>query len=301
MIKCNFGMAFFNSIVRNGGKELNEYNALSRERKIEVISKFWSSLVRFVFLNKLNVTYWREADAKEREIAKQYFSTIPDAIVLKGRKQEDEAFLALTVSYNEELCSAEITPYVVAKDKATEELLAGKIGHILIALEKYLARKLTKEMAIKHCYEALYGQGLCSVRGDDAVTMYRIMRKAIYHYPKFAELDDCNKRDILRKGYYRGMQVSARERDMFSFARATFEVFFVHGLANVVYKFDPNLNKYKTYERCGQSPYCIPSSVCPRFIMYKFGTSIGVDIKTSFLPFDLWELLARQELASAPV
>ncbi len=300
MIKCNFGMVVFDSIVRKGGKELSEYKALPEQSKIEIIAKFWANLVKFVLLNKLNYNYWREPEAKERDLNKKFFSDFPNSIVLKGKKQNDQACLALTVSYNDALSAIEINPYVVAKDKATEEHLLDKVSQQLILVEKFLARNLTKELAIKFCYETLYSQDLCSVRGDEAVTMYKIMMRAIKHYPDFAAINDDMKREVLSKGFYRARCVSARERDVYTFARATFESLESFGLTSVVYKFDPNLNKYKTYERCGQSPNYLPHSNCPRFISYKFGTSSGVEIGTSFLPFDLWELLAKPEAANAP-
>lgn len=302
MVNCNFGMAFFKAIVKSSERELMEYNGLSEERKINIISKFWANMVKFILLNKLSESYWKEPESKDREVISYLFPDLPaDAIVLKGKKQDDKAYLAFTVSFNENLCSAEIMPYVVAKDKATEEHLVDKVSQNLITVEKFLSRKITKEMAIKFCFETLYSQDVCNVWGDEAVIMYKIMLRANRHYPKFAELSAYEKRKILAEAYRKGMQRSARERDAYTFARATFEVFESTGLANILYKYDPNLNKYKTFERCGRSPYYIPGSACPRFITYKFQTKSGAEIRTSFLPFDLWELLAKAETANVTV
>ena len=294
MIKCNFGMVWFDTIMRIGGEELSKYHELSKEKRIEVISKFWANLVKFVLLNKFENTYWREADAKEKE----FFSSMQEAIILKGKKQADEAYLILNVSYNQALSVAEIVPYVIAKDESTKERLLDKVSQQLILVEKFLARNLTEELAIKYCFETLYGEKLCSVRGDEAVTMYKIMMRAIKHYPEFAKLDKDDQYEVLRKGFARGRIINARERDMYTFARATFEVMEKLGLTRFVYKYDPNLNKYKTYERCGASPHRIPHSICPRFIMYKFGTASGVEIRTSFMPFDLWEMLIKSDLSN---
>lgn len=292
MIKCNIGMANFDTIVKYSGKELNEYRKLSDERKLSIISRFWTYMVKFILLNHIGETMWKEPEAKDWAEARNLFS-MSDAIVLKGKKQDDKAYLVFTVSYNPNLCVAEINPLVAAKDKETEERIKEKVSQSFIRVEKFLSKKITKEMTIRFAFETFFGEGVCSVRGDDAVTMYKIMNRTAKHYPKFADLSDKEKIEVMAQGYRSGMKRSARERDIYTFSRHTFEVLEKSGLADVLYKYEGNLNKYITYVRLGGSPNFLPGTTCPRFIDYGFELKSGTYIRCSYLAFDLWELLAK--------
>lgn len=291
MIRCNGGMVYFNKIVGSGVHEFRAYQSLSDERKREIISLFWTNLVKFFLLNKMENSNWKEATAKD-DAQSMFSREIPNAIFLKLKEKKEEGYLAISVSYDEKLCTAEIKSFVIADDKTKKEKYEREIQKALISIEKSLSQKITKMMVLKYCFETLYSQRLCKVRGNDAVTMYQIMCRANKHYPKFAKLSQDKKVGIIRTGYLKGMKVSARYRDVYSFSMATFEALELAGMADIVYKYNPIINKYSTYERCGQSPYCVPGATCPRFINYLVKTKSGATYQTSFLSFDLWELLA---------
>lgn len=295
MIKCNIGMAYFKTAT----KELQDYNSLSSEDQTNIIAKFFANLIKFIWLNKMAISVWKEPDSKEQKNILDMFTEIPDAVVLKGKTESDKAYLAFSVAYNSALCTVEIMPYVLAKDKATEEKYLETVSKDLIVIENYISRKITKELVIKFCFETLYGEKVCSVRGDDAVTMYRIMLRATKHYPKFAELQHKEKMKTLKTAYQRGMRESTRNRDIYVFSKALFEIMERSGLADILYKYDWNLGRYKMFERCGKSPNFLPGSTCPRFICYKYDIKSGVEVKTAFLPYDLWELLAKPDVVEA--
>lgn len=291
MIYCKKGMEYFKKIVGCGLPEFREYQSLLSERQREIISLFWTNLVKFFLLNKMENTSWKEATEKDN--ASSMFSReISNAIFLKLKDKKEEGYLAISVSYDESLCTAEVKTVVIADDKQKKQQYEREIQKLLISVEKSLSQKLNETMVINFCFETLYSQKLCKIRGGDAVTMYKIMCRANKHYPKFAKLSRSKKADILRAGHNNGMKAPERYRDEYTFAMATFEALERAGMADIVIKHNPIINRYSTYERCGQSAYCLPGATCPRFINYILKTDNGAAYRTSFLSFDLWELLA---------
>ena len=156
-----------------------------------------------------------------------------------------------------------------------------------------------QENFLRILFSILHAKGLSQATGDDAVIMYRIYKKALYHYPQFKECSSDMQNSILQEAFLRGRIY--RNHDIFVYAKETFLVFAKNGLIDRIVAVDKIENVYKSFikvweNRADRRNYEHPSEVWEYnaliYVTYEYKGKSGVTIQTSFHPCDLWCLLS---------
>lgn len=150
-------------------------------------------------------------------------------------------------------------------------------------------------------FSILHAKGISLETGEDIVTMYRIYKNALYHYPQFKECSYAKQFSILHEAFMKGRLF--RNHDIYVYAKETFLIFAKKGLIDSIISVDKIENVSKPFSkiwenRSDRRNYEHPSEVWEYnaiiYVMYEYKAKSGVMIRTSFHPSDLWLLLCGQ-------
>ena len=129
--------------------------------------------------------------------------------------------------------------------------------------------------------------------------MYRVYNNALKYFPQFKTLNGKTRADVMDRGYRRSRGQRSGSKDIWTFAKGTFEVFANDGLIDEVIREDHVTGKLVKHTKFMENRKDRRNPDKPReiweenaliFVGYQYGAH---RLRTSILAYDLWSLLAR--------
>lgn len=322
---------WLNTVVHDDARELRDYKSLSAAERLEILTEVFQRAFLAFWLYGSKKTEWNrrritqnkkgktESFGTDNEQLPQTVMLYSKALVSGGSVGEEEnlnekkvpkatAKANFSFDMQKSILHVEVTDVVTENSedrKAFESSLESELRAAKVAMESYMGM----DRFLKTFFDTLHIRRITSVMGGEAVTMHRIYKNAMQSYPLFKGLSYNTRIDLLRKGYRSARAMSGGSRDIHSFAKATFEAFDAQGgVLGKVYTREAITNKYKTFtkvyenrrNRCNpENPSQIWESNSLIFAEYEHPIADGsATLRTSFLAFDLWDLLARSEMVA---
>lgn len=304
-------------LVENEAKAIQKYSALSAEKKREVQEMAFIKVFLYFWFSFGRKSAWiREKSVKlkktdnETDINAVFDSeTVSNVVTIKSRGMDEDkkpratakvsfAYDDLTGSLNVDIAEVECSN---AFSKANYE---HSLHRELMEAKKDMDIEMDFEIFLKYFFGTLKATELAYVEGGEAVLMYRIYNKAMERYPLFEKLNMYDRLDVLDRGLRRARAARSGARDIHYFAKCTFEVFAEDNLINKVIREDHVTGKLKTYYKVSENrrdrvnpdaPSQVWERNCLIFATYKDLNGI----QTSFLAFDLWNMLAQSTKVNA--
>lgn len=305
MIRCNNGRTLQKRILAYAREEADKIRRLSSEEQNLLFEEIYRQMIkeRLTGGGKAGESLWKFVEDK-LELKNKNTISFPKTLAFKGKCAASEAVAVVSVEYDSATNSVDVKHMVNAATEEEKEKYEANLEDELFDIAISFEKDLSEELFIKIFFEVLCSAKLSNVVGRDAVYMKRIMEVAPRYFVLFSNEPDFKKIEILRKAYFEGRTVASNLRDIYTFARATFEQFVIAGLDRQVRKFDYALQKRKTFTKIGKSPRTIGRNGCPLFIDYVCSSKEGKPaddkseeyiFRTSILSSELWGLLARAD------
>ncbi len=326
------------TVLKNGGKELQEFEALSPFLRLDILTEVFQRIfLTFWMYSGSKKSDWNrkrvvEKKKKKSEDGSTNFDNemLTKVILLSSKvtesgeeieddvpnaKDDDQKKKPLVTAkakflYDEKKGILEIeVEDVKGPDMVTEILYQNELENELEAAKVAMENDLDMEDFLKGFFNTLHVHDLTTVMGGEAISMYRIYKNARVAYPVFRSLNYGEQINLLRKGYRSARTISSHARDIYSFAKATFDAFDEHGaILEKVFAREPISNKFKTYTRVGENrldrrnpekPSQIWESDCLIYVQYEYEIAGGATLRSAMLAFDLWEKLAKNVYTEA--
>lgn len=319
------------TVLKNGGKELQEFEALSPFLRLDILTEVFQRIfLTFWMYSGSKKSDWNRKRVVEKkkkkcedgstnfdnemltkvvllsskvtESGEEVEEDVPDA--KDDQKKKPLVTAKAKFSYDEKMGILEITVEdVKGPDMVTEILYQTELENELEDAKVAMENDLDMEDFLKAFFNTLHVHDLTSVMGGEAISMYRIYKNARVAYPVFRGLNYGEQINLLRKGYRSARTIASHSRDIYSFAKATFDAFDEHGaILDKVFAREPISNKFKTYTRVGENRLDrrnpenttqIWERDCLIYVQYEYDIAGGATLRTAMLAFDLWEKLAK--------
>lgn len=156
---------------------------------------------------------------------------------------------------------------------------------------------------IRDFFRVLHARRLTMVTSNEAVAMYSIYQNAMDVFPDFKRLTYSARLQNMHKAYMRGRIRNHTTRDIYTFAKATFEEFDDDDLISKVIAYNPIAGMVKNYRKVYERRITRvnpsrPSEVWEYnylvYATYEYTTKTGEKVRISFHPSELWSFLHRE-------
>lgn len=322
---------WLNTVVQGDAKELRGYNDLSVFERLEILTEvfqraflaFWLYSSKNTEWNRRRVTQHKKGKEETYGFDNEQLSQtvllyskelVNGGSVGEGEKLNEKKIPKATAKANFSFDMKKSVLHVVVTDIVTEnsndrKVFEASLESELVAAKAAMEHYMGMDRFLKVFFDTLHVRGLTDVMGGEAVTMHRIYKNALQFYPVFKALNYNTQIDLLRKGYRTARRMSGHSRDIHSFAKATFHAFDAHGeVLGKVYTREAITNRYKMFTKVYENRKDrrnpdmhsqIWESNSLIFAEYEHPIADGsTTLRTSFLAFDLWDMLARTEMVA---
>lgn len=305
---------FRNVVENNLYKGMVGYMNLPWYEKNEILMQTFQRAMLFFWLTSGKRSVWSrvksgaEKDDVTQEVGDTELLSSEIALTSKSKYKEEKkegakvAEATARVSCSFDAAKFELHVEVLeisAKDDAThkyyEKLLKKELNDARNDMEFFLGM----EEFLRCFFDTLHSKLVTMVTGSEAVHMYHVYNNALKYFPQFKKLNDKTRADVMDQGYRRSRSQRSGSKDIWTFAKGTFEMFASNGLIDEVIKENQITGKLVKHTKImeNRKDRCNPDN--PReiweknaliFVDYKYGTH---QLRTSVLAYDLWSLLAR--------
>ena len=303
--------------VANKAKGVQKYSSLPAERKREIQQMTFVKVFLYFWFCTGQKSHW----IREKAVKVKKSETNMDINAVLDSEKVSDVVTVKTKAVNEQK-----KPRAIAKVRFSFDDLNNVLSLEVIEVNaanpadaehyrKSLLRELKDaktemdfdfgfEMYLKYFFGTLKATEVANIEGSEAVLMYRIYKRAIERYPLFKAMSQDKQLDVLDRGLRKARAARVGSRDIHYFAKCTFEVFAEEGLINKVIREDHVTGKLKTYYKVSENRRDrvnpdnhsqVWERNCLIFATYKDLNGI----QTSFLAFDLWNMLAQSNRVDA--
>lgn len=281
--------------------ELRKFANLTLNRKVEIWTETLERRFKYFWnLESRNSVFKKKS--KKTDDDSENIKPITKTINIKTRKSHPEfsANLIFDFDATKKLFIVEITNEYSACGDDVTQTYTRILEEEILDIKRQMEEKYSDEMFLRDFFATLHAHNLSTVRGIEAIVMHVIYRNAIRHYPMFKNLSYGDRLDIMAKAFSNGHTRAHNVRDIYGYAKVTFETLCMYGLIDVIYLYDRTINQYKIYSKTYERRITRRNPERPAevweydylvYAMYEYTTNTGVMLRTCFHPADLWLLL----------
>lgn len=205
---------------------------------------------------------------------------------LKVKNPDDDVAVVLEFIFKSNT-SFEVKPTVTTSSKEVEDKYLANVNRELENIRNLFQLHYTPGMFLRDFFESLHNNGHTIMLGKEAVWMYKIYNNAIKYYPVFKCMPLYEQIALLQKAYFDGRKEHESKKDIYRFAKSTFDVFANANILNCVVAENPITRRVTVYKKIGEQ---INKTIGTIFVDYQYDVA-HQRFRTSILSVDLWSLL----------